>query len=139
MGRSKISKQSAKARAEEKKALELRRAGATYSQIAEQLGIGETSARRHVASAYKRLIEETNEAADEMRQLETDRLDAMLLSIWPRVRKGELLAIDRALKIHAARAKMYGIESAPMPIDPKPVQVTVVDPADEPDPDDDQA
>lgn len=115
MGRSKVSKQSADARLKERQILELRRAGATYSQIGEQLGITESVAARHVRRAYERLCAETSETTAEMRQIETERLDAMLLSIWPRVRKGELIAIDRALSIHSARSKLYGLEVKEQP------------------------
>jgi len=115
MGRSKVSKQSADARLKERQILELRRAGATYSQIGEQLGITESVAARHARRAYERLCAETSETTAEMRQIETERLDAMLLSIWPRVRKGELIAIDRALSIHSARSKLYGLEVKEQP------------------------
>lgn len=115
MGRSKVSKQSADARLKERQILDLRRAGATYSQIGEQLGIDVSTAAKHVRRAYERLCAETSETTAEMRQIETERLDAMLLSIWPRVRKGELIAIDRALSIHSARSKLYGLEVKEQP------------------------
>lgn len=123
MGHSKVSKQRASAQVVENQALELRRTGATYEQIAKQLGMSETSARRYVERAYTRLRELATETVAEIRQMETDRLDAMLLSIWPRVQRGELRAIDRALTIHRARVKMYGLE---MPLAPPPQEAVVV-------------
>lgn len=115
MSRSKTSKSAVDARTKERQVLELRRAGATYTQIGEQIGISESAAARYVRRAYERLCAETSETTAEMRQIETERLDAMLLSIWPRVRKGELIAIDRALSIHSARSKLYGLEVKEQP------------------------
>jgi DNA-binding CsgD family transcriptional regulator len=58
----------------EVRALELRRSGATYDQIADRLNISEAGARKIV----KRVLERhTQEAAGDVRKLEADRLDML--------------------------------------------------------------
>lgn len=133
MGRSKHSKQSTKARIDERQAVELRKTGATYQQIADNLGCSEASARRAVKRAVARLIKETQEDTEEMRRLESDRLDAMLVSIWPRVRKGEVFAIDRALKIHSARSRLFGLDIVQQDASQAPTIVQYVNPWRDPD------
>lgn len=91
------------------KALELRKAGATYDQIARQVGYADRGgAYRAVATALKQI---TEEPAHEVRQLELERLDAMLLGLWPNARKGKEGAIDRALRIMERRAKLLGLDT----------------------------
>lgn len=93
------------------KALELRKAGATYQAIAEQLGYAHAKgAHKAVASALKATL---REAADGLRELELVRLDAMLLALWRRVQNGDERAIDRALKIAQRRARLLGLDAPP--------------------------
>lgn len=91
------------------RALELRKAGATYDQIARQVGFSERGAAyRAVQTA---LLEITQEPAQEVRQLELERLDAMLLGLWPAARKGKEGAVDRVLRIMERRAKLLGLDA----------------------------
>lgn len=92
-----------------RRALELRKAGATYDQIAQQVGYtNRGSAHRAVMAALKEI---TAEPAQEVRQLELERLDAMLLGLWPAARKGNQGAVDRVLRIMERRAKLLGLDS----------------------------
>ena len=89
------------------RALELRKAGATYQQIADELGYsGPRGAHKAVASALKATLKEP---ADEVRALELARLDAALLAIWQRVRRGDEKAIDRLLSIMKRRMDLLGL------------------------------
>ena len=91
------------------RALELRKAGATYDQIAQQVGYAERgSAYRAVQTALQAI---TQEPAQEVRQLEVERLDAMLLGLWPAARKGKEGAVDRVLRIMERRAKLLGLDA----------------------------
>jgi len=105
-------------REREAKALELRIAGATYKQIGEALGISESGAWKAVMRALKRLNERIEEGALELRRLETERIDRALLAIWPRVRGGDLGAIDRFVKLSRRRAELWGLDA------PKALDVT---------------
>jgi len=98
-------------------ALELRKAGATYQAIADQLGYASAKgAHKAVASALKATL---RDPADGVRELELERLDAALLAIWRRVQAGDYAAIDRLLGIINSRAKLTGTFA------PKHVQATV--------------
>src|SRR5215204_6672503 len=56
----------------EARAIELRRNGATYPQIAERLNISEAGARKIVKRVLDRMV---TEAVPDVRKLELDRLD----------------------------------------------------------------
>jgi hypothetical protein len=88
-------------------ALELRKAGATYQMIADQLGYAQAKgAYKAVASALKATLKEP---AEELRTLEAERLDAALLAIWRRVTKGDDKAIGRLLGIMKRRMELFGL------------------------------
>lgn len=90
-------------------ALDLRRKGYSYVQIAAIMGYAYASgAEKAVRRALKYVIREPAEA---VRKLELDRLDSMLQAIWPRVQRGDLLAMDRALRIEERRAKLLGLDT----------------------------
>ena len=91
-------------------ALELRKAGATYQAIADQLGYAQAKgAYKAVTSALKATLKEP---AEELRTLEALRLDAALLAIWRRVTKGDDKAIDRLLGIMKRRMELFGLAAA---------------------------
>jgi hypothetical protein len=90
-------------------ALELRKAAATYQQIADQLGYRSASgAFNAVKAALKATL---REPADELRELELARLDAMLLPLWRRVPSGDEKAVDRVLRIMERRARLLGLDA----------------------------
>lgn len=98
-----------------RKALELRKAGAGYQEIADSLGYANAGgAYKAVRAALRALVKEP---AEEVLALELARLDAMLAGIWLDARKGHVLKIDRALKIMARRADLLGLDA------PKTVRV----------------
>jgi DNA-binding CsgD family transcriptional regulator len=94
----------------ERECLSLRKAGATYDQIAERVGITREGARGAVARALAALSDVCTEEAKEVRQLELDRLDVMLLGIWDQARRGDVQAIDRVLRIQERRAKFLSLD-----------------------------
>jgi hypothetical protein len=92
-----------------RQALELRRAGASYEQIADQLGYA------HRGKAYEdihtALAHLTKHPAEEYLAEELDRLDAMLVGLWPAAWKGHLGAVDRVIKIMDRRARYLGLDA----------------------------
>src|SRR3990167_6389839 len=103
MTESKTSVRRLAAIAKQQQALELRKAGATFDTIAQSLGYASPAgAYAAIESALKRTLQEP---ADQLRRIEMERLNAMLLSIWPSVRQGNYGAIDRALRIMERTAK----------------------------------
>lgn len=97
------------ARAErEAVALELRKAGATYDDIARRLGYSNRSAaRRLVVRALERTV---SEPADELRTLECARLDALLQALWPKAMEGNPRSVEVALQVMDRRARLLGLD-----------------------------
>lgn len=90
-------------------ALELRKAGFTYSVIAEKLGYNSKSAAWDAVNrALKHL---KREPAEGVLALELERLDALYKSMYPQALKGNLGAVDRCLKISERRAKLLGLDA----------------------------
>lgn len=89
----------------------MRKSGHTYEQIADDLGINVSAAYRHVVLALQAIREKTNEAAEEVRTLEITRIDAMIGILWPRVTKGDYLAMDRVIKLMERRSKLLGLDA----------------------------
>ena len=88
----------------------LRMAGASYQQIADQVGYADPSgAYRAFNRALNRII---MEEPDEMRLLELSRLDRIQIEIYRNATQGQLGAVDRYLKIAERRAKLMGIDAA---------------------------
>lgn len=95
------------------KALELRKAGMSFPQIAEACGWGyASSAYRAVMRAIQDL---STENAEYLRRLEAARLDTMFAAAYPtaiqRGARGQFAAIDRCLAIMERRANMLGTDA----------------------------
>lgn len=91
---------------------DLRRTGLTLSEIANALGLSDASiVHEAIKRAKKKARALTVESAQDLVDWETERLDVYLTAIWPKVQKGDLKAIDRALKIGAARRALYGLDA----------------------------
>lgn len=70
------------------------------------VGVINGAIRRATVNAQKLPTRE----ADAMRELAVQRLDAMLLAIWPKVMEGNLRAIDRSLSIERQRYDLLGLK-----------------------------
>ncbi len=93
----------------QRQALELRKAGVDFRQIADRLGYrGPSGAHAAVKAA---LLATIQQPADEVRRLEVARLDAMLLAVWTKVREGDPAAVNSALKIMHRRALLLGLDA----------------------------
>jgi hypothetical protein len=116
--------------------VDLRRAGATYGQIADEVrriyeaegkadilprSYNALYAHRDFTMAFQQATAQLRESVEQMRELEYARLDEMFNRIYPRVLGTEetppdLSALDRALKIMERRARLAGLDS-PFPVD----------------------
>lgn len=103
------------------RAFELRKAGATFKTIGEQLGISEQAASRHISRVLRQLAEKLQEDAILVRQMEAERLDRFFLALWTRAVAGDVVSIDRALRIMERRAKLLGLDM--------PLKVAPTDPS----------
>lgn len=92
----------------QQQALNLRIAGASFEQIAQQLGYsGRSAARNAIVAILKR---REQEPADELRKIESERLDTVQLGIWKAAAGGHLEALDRLLRLMARRAALLGLD-----------------------------
>lgn len=102
--------------------LQLRKGGATYIAIAQAAvdkfgldslpgGWDERYAYKDVKRELDRLRTEIAHSVDDVMELELQRLDAMLMVLWPQVSKGNQGAIDRVLRIMERRSKLLGLDS----------------------------
>lgn len=108
-GRTKLSPATIKETERRRQALELRKGGVHFQVIAEQLGYPAAgNAYRAIMKALKATLQEP---ADEVRALELERLDRMLLGVWSKAVGGDLKAIDRVLRIMERRAMYLGLDS----------------------------
>jgi hypothetical protein len=107
--RSSTSSRAVSAAQKQRKALELRRAGASFDVIAQQVGYSSTGgAYKAVQTGLKKLVREPGES---VRKLELERLDRLLLAVWYKAVNGDLGALDRALKIIAKRCEIEGVNA----------------------------
>lgn len=96
----------------QKLALEYRKEGLGYDEIASRMGISRNAAAQAVKKALKSLLADTREVAEDVVALEVARLDEMLVPTLRMARAGNLEAVDRALKIQDRRAKYLGLDQA---------------------------
>jgi hypothetical protein len=86
--------------------VELRKAGATWQSIADTLGFADPG------HAYKRfqvvMKDYPREDVETARNIISDRYDAMIRALWPKVLKGNEWAIDRVTRISESQAKLLG-------------------------------
>lgn len=92
-------------------AVRLRLAGCSYPEIARQLKFGHRgNAQRAVKRRLTGMREDCAELVGELRQIEGMRLDIALAAVMPKVRDGDLHAIDRMLRIQERRAAYEGLD-----------------------------
>jgi transcriptional regulator len=94
-----------------KRAVSLRIQGATYDEIGLVLGISHQNAHAHVKKALEIIRTETAESTEELRQIEIKRCESYLKLIGEQIGKGDLLAIDRALRISKRLSEITGIDA----------------------------
>ena len=101
--------------------LELRKAGASYREIAEQTHVSLRTAWRDVKTELGRLAEETRETTSSLRALEMQRLDRLQLSHWSKAvgftdkdgkqHPPDIKAADVVLRIMDRRARLLGLDA----------------------------
>lgn len=108
--RSKASAQTIAASARRARAVELRKAGKSYREIAAEIGCTVKNAHRHVQKALASTVRNTQESVDEHRELELERIDKIIASLMPLVEStGDPAVADKVLKAADLRAKLLGL------------------------------
>jgi hypothetical protein len=90
-------------------ALDLRKTGATYSQIARHLSLSTTRAYQLVRAGMDEVKAELKETALNLRQMELDRLDAIHFAHWPR--RANPRNADVILRVMERRARLLGLDA----------------------------
>jgi len=91
------------------RALELRKAGMTYQQIADALGYGSISAAEKAVKSGLKLL--PREAANDVRQLEMERLAKIIASHWSAVLKGHVRSTEVVLRAMERRSAYLGLDA----------------------------
>lgn len=88
----------------------MRRAGKHWQTIADELGYSDTG---HAYQRFQVVMREyPREDVEQWRDTLCARHDEMLSAIWAKVQAGSLPAIDRAIRILEAQAKLLGANRA---------------------------
>ncbi len=98
-------------------AMELRRLGATYTQIAEHVGVSRSTAYGYVKRELDALADQCRESAEHLRDIELERLDAGVQSV-ARVMHNDnasddtrLRAVAQWIRLSESRRKLLGIDA----------------------------
>src|SRR5207245_4065278 len=103
-------------------ALDLRTGGASWRKIADAVGyVDGSGAHKAVMAALEKI---PVEPGNKVRQIELERLDRMMMGLWPKAVNGDEKATGQCLQIMEMRARYLGL-FAPQNIKVKfnPVQV----------------
>jgi len=100
-------------------ALELRKRGMSYRQIGQELGVSRNTAHKYVTAELDELRAETRASAEQLRDLELERLDQYLARLQPKIDDGDEKAIATALRVQERRAKLTGLDA------PQRTEVTI--------------
>lgn len=93
------------------RALQLRKEGANFDQIAEELGMSRSAAHKTVQRAIAELATLAETEVAELRALESARLDELHQAVWPQAVAGDLPALDRVIRIMERRARLLGLDA----------------------------
>lgn len=103
------------------KVWQLRIAGATIHQIAQELGVSDTTIEHDIRLTVKQLTEQRLDAAEDWRQLHLQRMEALLLGVWQQARAGDPAAMKAALDVMNRQAQLLGLDA------PKRTELTGAD------------
>ena len=93
-------------------AIKLRIAGATWDDIAQQLGYGsKATAHSDVRDALRQGLEELALNREELRQLEMDRIDRLTMALWTKAMAGDTKAVDSINRLRIQYARLLGLEA----------------------------
>ncbi len=97
------------------KAFELRKAGASYRDIARKVGVSGKTAYEDVQAVLRDLMEQQRESAAEYVTMELERLDMAQLALYQHLDSGDPQIISSWVKVSESRRKLLGIDAQPLP------------------------
>lgn len=92
------------------KAIDLRKRGLTYREIGRQLDVSHVQAYKDVNAELRRLTKLRDKKADQERQLDLERIDAMIKGLEPMAAVGNPGAVNSLLKCLERRSKLLGLD-----------------------------
>jgi hypothetical protein len=95
----------------ETKALELRRQGVIYSQIAKEIGTSTAHAYRLVLKGIQKLVARRDSRAEIVLGLELSRLEELGHNVYLKAVAGDLKAVESYLKIMERRSRYLGLDA----------------------------
>lgn len=98
------------ARERQAKALELRKKGRSYREIAAECGYSDQSAASKAVKAAMDRI--TVEDAVDLRKITDERLNSMMVALWTKVEEGDVKAIEAAVKVQDRLMRLHGLDAA---------------------------
>ncbi len=90
-------------------ALDLRMSSKSYSEIAKTMGCSKHTAHNLVMKGLAELEAKTKEKAEQVRQMEVMRVDAIIESLWEN--RGVPRASEVILKAQERRARLLGLDA----------------------------
>lgn len=99
------------------KIMTLRKSGATFEQIGQVMGCTMQNAFGIVTRQLAKINAAASESTEEVRRLELERLDALMMGQWKQATGGHQGAVQAVLRIMERRAKILGLD-APTKIAP---------------------
>lgn len=92
-------------------ALDLRKQGYSYRQIAKRLEISLGLAYKYIQDELDALAQMKSESADGIRQLELERIDMLMKGLAPMAQVGHIGAVNAYLNCMERRAKLLGLDA----------------------------
>ena len=96
------------------KGFELRKQGFSYRRIAARLGCSDFTVIRDIKFVLENLLKHSAEKAEELREINNQRLEAVIKTLWTPMKNGNLWAIDRFLNAVDQHSKLNGL-NRPVP------------------------
>lgn len=84
--------------------------GESLRAIAEALEMSVSAVHSAIDTELKKLAASTREDVDMLRQIEDERLDKMLVGLWPKAVTGDVKSIDAVLRLMERRSKLFGLD-----------------------------
>ncbi len=110
MSRGQASDDKLSAAAAKAKAVQLRMAGFTITDIAEQIGKSKSQTHRYLKSALEDYARDAAEAAQELVAIQEARIERMIRGLWSKAIQGQVGATDRVIKLLERQAKLHGLD-----------------------------
>lgn len=95
----------------ERRAVQMRIAGADYQSIADALGMVKSGAYKAVKRALDRTRQETAESSEELRIVEAHRLERLIMAAMPQAINGEVQSIEVVRKLSESLRRLHGLDA----------------------------